>query len=148
MPTASPLPSSDRAWFPLFCAWTIAAISTLGALFLGEVMGLAPCVLCWYQRIFRFPLVLVLGAGLFPADPRAVRYALPLALAGWLVAVYHLLLVSGFVPASLVPCDAGGVSCSEVTVRWLGFITIPLLSVAAFSLILLALVAALPRKHP
>ena len=78
MSPASPPAASDRAWFPLFTAWAIAAISTLGALFLGEVMGLAPCVLCWYQRIFMFPLVLVLGAGLFPADPRAVRYALPL----------------------------------------------------------------------
>lgn len=43
-------------------------VSTLGALFLSEVMGVAPCVLCWYQRIFMFPLVFVLATGLFPLD--------------------------------------------------------------------------------
>jgi disulfide bond formation protein DsbB len=64
----------------LFLAWLMASVSTLGALFLGEVMGYTPCVLCWYQRIAMFPLVLILAAGLFPLDRRVVRYALPLAL--------------------------------------------------------------------
>ena len=52
-------------WTPLFLAWLLALLATSGALFLGEVMGKAPCVLCWYQRIAMFPLVLVLGLGLF-----------------------------------------------------------------------------------
>ena len=45
-------------WAFLFAAWLIATASTLGALFLSEVMQIAPCVLCWYQRVFMFPLVL------------------------------------------------------------------------------------------
>ena len=52
-------------WTPLFLAWLLALLATSGALFLGEVMGKTPCVLCWYQRIAMFPLVLVLGLGLF-----------------------------------------------------------------------------------
>ena len=51
-------------WTPLFLAWLLALVATAGALFLGEVMGKTPCVLCWYQRIAMFPLVLVLGMGL------------------------------------------------------------------------------------
>lgn len=35
--------SPDNA---LIGAWLIALVSTLGALFLGEVMGRTPCVLC------------------------------------------------------------------------------------------------------
>jgi hypothetical protein len=66
-------------WTPLFLAWLLALLATAGALFLGEVMGKTPCVLCWYQRIAMFPLVLVLGLGLFASDARSVRYALPLA---------------------------------------------------------------------
>jgi hypothetical protein len=30
---------------------------------LGEVMGVLPCVLCWYQRIAMFPLVIILAVG-------------------------------------------------------------------------------------
>lgn len=133
-----PMQPSDRTadprWSWVFAAWLTAAVSTLGALFLGEVMGYTPCVLCWYQRIAMFPLVAVLAAGLFPFDPRVVRYALPLAAAGWLLAVFHLGLTAGWIPEDIGPCQQG-VPCSDVQVTWLGFVTIPLLSVAAFSLI-------------
>ncbi|MDP2430522.1 MAG: disulfide bond formation protein B [Pseudomonadota bacterium] len=133
--------SPDKAWTPLFLAWLLATISTLGALFLGEVMGYTPCLLCWYQRIFMFPLVFVLAVGLFPFDPKVVRYALPLAIAGWLLAVFHLALVSGLVPENVRPCRQG-VPCSDVQVVWFGFINIPLLSVLAFSFIIAMLLTA------
>lgn len=132
--------SEEKGWSLVFLAWLLASASTLGALFLGEVMGYTPCLLCWYQRIAMFPLVLVLAAGLFPFDPRVVRYALPLAVAGWLLAVYHLALLGGWIPESAQPCRQG-VPCSDAQVVWFGFITIPLLSVLAFSAILALLVA-------
>lgn len=69
----------DRAWALVFAAWLVALTATLGALFPGEVMGMTPCVLCWYQRIAMFPLVFVLGAGLLPFDTRSPRYGKPLA---------------------------------------------------------------------
>ncbi|HYD95938.1 MAG TPA: disulfide bond formation protein B [Noviherbaspirillum sp.] len=128
------------AWTCAFAAWLVAALSVLGALFLGEVMGYAPCVLCWYQRIFMFPLVFVLAAGLFPLDPRLVRYALPLAAAGWLVALFHTLLVAGIVPERASPCSQG-VPCSQVQLELFGFLTIPLMSLAAFSVINILLIA-------
>lgn len=128
------------AWTLVFACWLIAAISTMGALFLGEVMGLPPCVLCWYQRICIFPLVFILAAGLFPFDPKVVRYALPLAVVGWLVAVFHLLLTAGYISESITPCTQG-VPCSQVQIEWFGFVTIPLLSVVAFSIINALLIA-------
>jgi len=126
--------NADRRWSWIFIAWLVATVSTLGALFLGEVMGYTPCVLCWHQRIAMFPLVLVLAAGLFPFDPRVVHYALPLAVAGWLLAAFHLALVAGWIPESIKPCQQG-VPCSDVQITWFGFVTIPLLSVVAFSII-------------
>jgi len=105
-------PASDSAWALVFAAWVVAAAATLGALFFSEVLELPPCVLCWYQRIFMFPLVLVLPAGLFPFDPRVVRYALPLSLTGTAIAVLHVLLVAGVVPESVTPCSRG-VPCSR-----------------------------------
>lgn len=131
--------ANEAVWPLVFSAWLVATTSTLGALFLGEVMGYAPCVLCWYQRIFMFPLVFVLAVGLFPLEAKVWRYALPLSAAGWLVAVYHLLLIVGIIPETMTPCTQG-VPCSQVDVEWLGFLNIPLLSVAAFSVINIALI--------
>ena len=131
----------DMPWWLIFGAWLVATISTLGALFFGEVMHLPPCVLCWYQRIFMFPLALILPIGLFPFDRKVVRYALPLAVLGWLFAVFHVLLIAGVIPESIKPCTQG-VPCSEKVIEWFGFVTIPLLSLVAFSAIIALLVLA------
>lgn len=130
----------EPGWMPLFLAWLVACMATLSALFLGEVMGYTPCVLCWYQRIAMFPLVLVLAAGLFPFDQRVLRYAMPLALAGWLIALFHWGVASGLIPERATPCTQG-VPCSVEPVVWFGFLTLPMLSVAAFSLILALLLS-------
>src|SRR3546814_4727521 len=58
---------------------------------------------------------------------------LALAAGGGLVALYHLLLYSGFIPAPIVPCD-GGPSCSGESMSVAGA-PLPLLSLAAFSAI-------------
>ncbi len=126
--------NTELPWALFFAAWLIAAMSVAGALFFSEVMELPPCVLCWYQRIFMFPLALLLPLGLFPFDARVVRYTLPLSLAGTAIAVYHLLLVLGVIPEGAAPCSRG-VPCAEVQIEWLGFVTIPLLSAVAFSAI-------------
>jgi disulfide bond formation protein DsbB len=137
--------SPDAGWACVFGCWVVASASTLGALFFSEVMQLAPCVLCWYQRIFMFPLVLILPLGLFPFDARVVRYAFPLALAGWLVALFHVLLVAGVIPESIQPCTQG-VPCSETQIEWWGFLNIPLLSLFAFSAMSALLILAHTRR--
>lgn len=142
MEAIEPLPES--AWLLVFAGWLIAGASTLGALFFSEVMELPPCVLCWYQRIFMFPLAIVLPLGLFPFDRKIVRYALPLATAGSAIALFHLLLVAGLIPESIGPCTQG-VPCTEVQIQWLGFVTIPLLSFLAFSIISAFMIAARVR---
>ena len=133
--------SSETAWMLMFAAWLVATISTLGALFFGEIMSVPTCVLCWYQRICMFPLALILPFGLFPLDPKVIRYVLPLACIGWAIALFHVLLVAGVVPERVQPC-AQGVPCSETYVKLFGFVTIPLLALVAFSTIIALLVAA------
>ncbi|MDH5264080.1 MAG: disulfide bond formation protein B [Betaproteobacteria bacterium] len=148
-PLSSGVPASrpsDAAWLLVFACWLVATSATLGALFFSEVMELPPCTLCWYQRIFMFPLVLVLPMGLFPFDARVVRFALPLALAGWLISIFQVLLVAGWIPEGIRPCSQG-VPCSEVQIEWLGFVNIPLLSFLAFSTMNALLVAAHVRSR-
>ena len=138
--------AADAAWALVFAVWVIATASTLGALFFSEVLELPPCVLCWYQRIFMFPLVLLLPVGLFPFDSKVVRYALALALPGTAIAVFHVLLVAGVVPESVTPCSRG-VPCSKIQIEWFGFVSIPLLSAAAFTLVTLLLIVAYYRTR-
>jgi len=133
----------------LYAAWVVALAATGGSLFFGEVMGLPPCTLCWYQRICMYPLALVLPVGIVLRDPRVVGYALPLAAIGLGIAVYHNLLYYHVIPESLAPCEQG-VSCTTRQIEWLGFVTIPLLALGAFAAITvcLAVVAARARGTP
>tara|TARA_R110001583_G_scaffold167425_2_gene320224 strand:- start:7980 stop:8432 length:453 start_codon:yes stop_codon:yes gene_type:complete len=127
--------TDNTGWSLIFACWVLAVVAVLGSLFFSEVMGLQPCVLCWYQRIFIYPLAVIFLVALFPLDKRVVRYTLPLAVIGWGFAVYHYLVFSGYIPESLQPCSQG-VSCAEVNLELFGFITIPMLSIMAYSAII------------
>ena len=131
--------NNNTNWSILFSCWLLTSVSAMGSLFFSYVMEFAPCVLCWYQRIFLFPLVLILAIGLFPFDKKTVKYALPLAIAGWLTAAYHNMLYAGIIPESLQPCSQG-VSCTEEYIDLFGFLSIPMLSFLSFSSIVTLLI--------
>lgn len=145
METAAPSQPTARAWQILFLAWLVALVSTLAVLFIGEIMGQAPCVLCWYQRAFMFPLAVVLGVACYRSDPGVWRYGLPLAAFGGAIAAYHTLLVAGVIPQPLVPCGEG-VSCTSEDMMIFRVVPIPLLSTGAFAAI--AVLLLLARKGP
>lgn len=119
-------------------AWLLALLSVAGSLFFSEVMQLPPCVLCWYQRIAMYPLVVILGTGIIARDVRMKMYALPLCLSGFAISVYHNLLYYGILPESIAPC-VEGISCTSRQIEWLGFITIPLMALTAFICIAICL---------
>lgn len=121
-----------------YLAWFIALISMVGSLFFSEVMNLPPCVLCWYQRIAMYPLVLIIGIGIISHDASIKSYALPLCLIGLAISIYHNLLYYGIIPESITPCTQG-ISCTSRQIEWLGFITIPLMALTAFVSIALCL---------
>lgn len=127
-----------RPWLALAAA--VAIVGTLGSLFFSEIWQLVPCKLCWLQRIFMYPLAFILPIGLWFEDRHVYRYALPLGIVGLLIAVYHNFMyyqanyLYGVSDTVLTACS-GGVSCTNVQLEWLGFISIPLLSLAGFGLI-------------
>jgi disulfide bond formation protein DsbB len=115
-------------------AWIIALISSLAVLFIGEVLGQTPCILCWFQRAFMFPLAIVLGLGLWWQDSRVGRYGVALALGGAAVAMYHIGLYVGLIPEAIQPCTATGPSCTDDNQLVFG-IPIPLMALVAFTII-------------
>jgi len=144
MPQSKSQSEPDSNWNLLFACWLLAALSAGGSFFFSYFMDFAPCVLCWYQRICLFPLVIVLACGLFPFDKSVVKFSLPLAIVGWLIAVYHNLLYSGIIPENIQPCSKG-VSCTEEYIDLFGFLTIPMLSLLSFSTII-ALLLLVKRR--
>ncbi|MBX3011872.1 MAG: disulfide bond formation protein B [Caldilineaceae bacterium] len=122
-----------------YVAWFQVLVATLGSLYFSEVMKLPPCMLCWYQRIFMYPLVYILAVAIVTVDRRLKFYCLPLTITGILIASYHNLLYYHVIPESIVPCTAG-ISCTTRQIEWLGFITIPLLSLMAFTITTIALI--------
>ena len=117
---------------PGLCAsFVVALAATLGSLFASEVLGYAPCLLCWYQRIAMYPLTLVFFVALWSGDRGYARYSVPLCALGAVLAAYHNLLYYGVIPETISPCQQG-VSCTTRQIELLGFVTLPLMSLVTF----------------
>lgn len=111
-----------------------AIIATISSLYLSEVLHWTPCVLCWYQRILMYPLVILITVGIIRKDKGLPLYILPMSIFGFFIALYHYLLQRGIIAESLAPCQAG-ISCAKNFTMWYGFITIPFLAMVAFGII-------------
>lgn len=109
-----------------------ALAALLGSLYFSEVAGFEPCELCWFQRIFMYPLSVILLVGIFSPQPSLPKFVLPLSVPGLLVASYHILVENNVVGS--VICETG-VSCAVKYVNYFGFLTIPTLAWLAFALI-------------
>ncbi|MDR7000640.1 disulfide oxidoreductase [Neobacillus niacini] len=122
----------------LLLAWVAAIIATIGSLYFSEVRHFIPCTLCWYQRIFMYPLVIILGIAVYRNDLTIYRYVLPLSIIGMLISGYHTVLQKIPYLQQFEMCTTG-VPCSKDYLNWLGFITIPMMAFVAFTIITICL---------
>ena len=113
----------------LYCAWLLALIGSLVSLYYGEILLIEPCRLCWYQRLALFPLAVLLGIGLYRADPGVISYAFPFLFFGTLIACYQALALR---ISSLQICTE---ECTKPIFLLFGWITFPDLSALGFVLI-------------
>ena len=122
----------------ILVCFIVASMATLGSLFFSEIMEFVPCTMCWYQRIFMYPLILIFLINLLYPDEKVFKYSMPLVIVGFFFALYHNLLMWKVIPESAVPCKQG-IPCSTEYFEYFGFINIPFLSLLAYSLILVLL---------
>lgn len=128
--------------YELWLAFLVSAVATGGSLFFSEAASFVPCELCWFQRIFMYPLALTTLLLALANDHRAARYLLPLPVVGAGFAVYHLLVENGVVEqtqACLVSAPGG---CATKWIDEFGYVTIPTLALTAFVLVFILLVLA------
>lgn len=119
-----------------YIAFAMALIAMLSSLYLSEVLHWTPCLLCWYQRICMYPLVIITGVGVVRRSNEWALTALILGGIGWVIALYHSLLQWGFISEKLAPC-VEGVSCVVKNGIFWGFFSIPFLAWIAFTVILI-----------
>lgn len=122
--------------FGLYFAWIVSVVALLGSLYFSEVRGFEPCKLCWFQRICMYPLPVLLGIAAYRNEKRIIPYALPLAVIGGCISLYHTLEEKIPAIARLAPCTVG-VPCNKDYLE--GFVTIPMLALIAFALIIIFL---------
>lgn len=126
----------------LWLAFGVALVALFGSLFFSEFASFVPCRLCWFQRIFMYPLVPLLLALAIRKDLRgSLFYALPLTVLGSFVSIYHL-YIEAHPEAETAGCKVGGGSCAVKWINEFGYVTIPTLALTAFVLISLLVIAA------
>jgi disulfide bond formation protein DsbB len=104
----------------------IALAAVGGSLFYSEVVGFEPCVLCWWQRLFIYPQLVLFVVALWKRDRAVFKYSAALAALAGIVALYHSYVYWG--GSSILPCTALGGACSKIYVYAFGYITIPAMS--------------------
>src|SRR3989344_132067 len=136
----------DKNFLPL--AFLVALSASLFSLVYSEIINFLPCYLCWYQRIFLFPVVFILGSAIWYKDRKIVKYVLPLLSVGFIISVYQNFFYY-FGDTGNLPCDASGVSCYQQLVsEYGGYISIPMLALTTFvALITIVLVAHFYKKE-
>jgi disulfide bond formation protein DsbB len=120
--------------YELWLAFAVTAVATGGSLFFSEIAHFIPCELCWFQRIFMYPLAIVTLLAAIANDHRVARYLLPLPVIGAGFSVYHLLVENKIVEqtnACLVSAPGG---CAVKWIDEFGYVTIPVLALTAFVL--------------
>ncbi len=113
----------------------VALVSTSGSLFYSEIAKYEPCKLCWFQRIFMYPQVLLFGLALYKKQKVIVDYLLLMSVFGLVIALYHYLLQIDLVPSVVCSVVGYSVSCSQRFEMEYGYITIPMMSLTAFFII-------------
>ncbi|MDQ3075896.1 MAG: disulfide bond formation protein B [bacterium] len=127
----------------------LSLVASIFPLVYSEIINFLPCYLCWWQRVFLFPLVFIFGAAIWSKERKVVKYTLPLITIGFLISVYmNFMYYFGGGDASQ-PCDASGVSCYQHLVsEFGGYISIPMLALSSFfGLLTLVLVAHFYKKE-
>ncbi len=126
----------------LVLGFVLSLIGTMFSLVYSEVIGFAPCYLCWWARIFLYPQVILFGIALWNKDRKVIKYILPLLSGGFLLTVYHNFMYY-FADTSDLPCDASGVSCyQELVSVFNGYISIPMLALTNFFAIFVVVIVA------
>ncbi|MGE7868009.1 disulfide bond formation protein B [Bacillus paramycoides] len=117
-------------------SFLVSLVATLGSLYFSEVLGLTPCKLCWYQRVLMYPLPLMILIAVIKKDINIKYYLRTFSLFGVAIAIYHCVVQQFAIKTAF--CSFTTSDCSTIQAKYMGFITIPIMSLCAFLLIFIS----------
>ncbi len=127
--------------YAVWITFLLALGGMVFSLFYSNIIGYAPCELCWLQRIFLYPQVFILGLALWKKDSRIIDYSILLSVIGFAIALYHKYVeISG--NGSF--CASQAVACTKIYFTEFGYITIPVMALTSFAAMILVMYI---RKH-
>ena len=119
------------AAYALPAAFLLALGGTIMSLVYSEIFGFIPCGLCWMQRVFLYPQVILLGMAWWKKDSHIADYVIALSILGAIYALNQHFLQMGI--SSGLPCPASGDGdCAKRILFEFNYITFPLMSFTAF----------------
>lgn len=121
-----------REW-AMWLAFLVSLLGSALTLFYSEILGIPPCPLCWIQRAFLYPQILLFALALWRSDARIAVASIVLSILGLGVALYHHALQ--MFPDAL-PCLAQGAVCAQRHIFEFGYITFPLMAVSLFAFLI------------
>jgi disulfide bond formation protein DsbB len=128
----------------LWIVFGVSFAASVLALYYSDVLGFEPCPLCWWQRLFLFPQVLLAGLAAWKKDAYMAEYSIVLSVFGAGVALYQHALQ--MMPGSGLPCPATGVSCAQRIVFEFGYVTFPLMAFSTFAFLIIVMLFVRSRR--
>jgi disulfide bond formation protein DsbB len=116
----------------MMLAFALSFASAALTLYYSDVLGFEPCPLCWWQRIFLYPQIILFALALWYPRYRsaAVDFSIAFSVFGAGIALYHHALQ--MLPSGSLPCPATGASCAQRLIFEFGYITYPLMAFSLF----------------
>lgn len=119
----------------------------VSSLFYSEILGIAPCGLCWLQRVFLYPQAILFALAIWKKERAVADYSIALSIFGGAVALYqHYLQMGG---TNVLPCPAIATAAADCSVRFLfefGYITFPLMSFTVFAFLIIIMLFVRSRS--
>ena len=131
----------------LYGAWLLSCFMTLGSLYVSQILHYEPCTLCWCQRIFLFPLTILLGLALYRGFLGIMPYAVPFPAIGIGLSGYQLLLTYFPSLKPLSTCSTMGTNCLSIGPFFLGVISPAMANFGASLFILAFLILSHEKNH-
>jgi disulfide bond formation protein DsbB len=118
--------------YTFYLGFIVALGAVISSLFYSQIVGFPPCELCWIQRIFLYPQLILFGMELHKRDHSIVDFSIVFAVLGSVVSMYHIYIENGggsnLSCAVLSPTNTNQVSCVIRYVYEFGYITMPIMA--------------------
>lgn len=125
----------------ILLAFFVALVATIGSLYYSNIIGITPCELCWFQRVFIYPQLIIFGLAWLKKDKRFIDYSLALIGIGTLISLYHNYIYYNVQSSNFCSIEN---PCTQQYFLGFDYITLPLSALT--SLILMGLLLLINTK--